>query len=100
MISNERHWAAAQRGDGNSYPKPRIAEGVMKTEYLQVERKSFTFTLRENPRGRFLRITEDAGGQHTNILIPASGLEEFVGMVEGMAKEAREIPEGKPQELA
>ncbi len=50
---------------------------VLKSENIAVERKSFIFDLRENPRGRFLRITEDANGRRDSIVIPAPGLEEF-----------------------
>jgi hypothetical protein len=50
---------------------------IIKSETIGVERKSFIFDLRENPRGRFLRITEDANGRRDAIVIPAPGLEEF-----------------------
>ncbi len=46
-------------------------------EQIQVERKSFSFNLRENPRGRFLRITEDVGGRRDTIIVPSSGLAAF-----------------------
>ena len=47
------------------------------SEQVQVERKLFTFDLRENPRGRFLKITEDVGGRRDTIIIPATGLEQI-----------------------
>jgi hypothetical protein len=50
---------------------------IIKSENIAVERKSFIFDLRENPRGRFLRITEDANGRRDAIVIPAPGLEDF-----------------------
>lgn len=43
-------------------------------EQVQVERKLFSLDLRENPRGRFLRVTEDVGGRRDTIIIPATGL--------------------------
>jgi len=46
------------------------------SEQVQVERKLFSFDLRENPRGRFLKVTEDVGGRRDTIIIPATGLEE------------------------
>jgi hypothetical protein len=46
------------------------------TEQIQIERKFFSFSLRENPRGRFLRVTEDVGGRRDTIIIPATGLEQ------------------------
>jgi len=50
---------------------------VLKSGTITVERKNFIFDLRENPRGRFLRITEDANGRRDSIVIPAPGLEDF-----------------------
>jgi len=44
------------------------------SEQVQVERKCFSFNLRENPRGRFLRITEDVGGRRDTIIVPSTGL--------------------------
>lgn len=47
------------------------------SERIQVERKQFYFDLKENPRGRFLRITEDVGGRRDTIIVPSTGLEQF-----------------------
>jgi len=44
---------------------------------IQIERKQFFFDLKENPRGRFLKITEDVGGRRDTIIIPSTGLEDF-----------------------
>ena len=65
---------------------------MLKTEKLQIERKTFVFTLKENPRGRFLRITEDVGGRRDAIIIPAPGLEDFKKMIDDMVKASAEIP--------
>jgi hypothetical protein len=59
---------------------------------VQIERKTFVFTLRENPRGRFLRITEDVGGRRDTIIIPAPGLEDFKRILDEMVKSSGEIP--------
>ena len=45
------------------------------SEVIRVERKIFSFELRENARGRFLRMTEDVHGRRDTVIIPASGLE-------------------------
>lgn len=47
------------------------------SEQVQIERKLFSFDLRENPRGRFLKVTEDVGGRRDTIIIPATGLEQI-----------------------
>ncbi|KAB2657649.1 MAG: DNA-binding protein [Verrucomicrobia bacterium] len=44
---------------------------------LRVERKVITLSLKENPRGRFLRIVEDVGGRRDAVIVPAAGLEEL-----------------------
>jgi len=46
------------------------------SEQVQIERKLFSFELRENPRGRFLKVTEDVGGRRDAIIIPATGLDQ------------------------
>lgn len=57
---------------------------IIKSDSIAVERKNFIFDLRENPRGRFLRITEDANGRRDAIVIPAPGLEEFRRVLDEM----------------
>lgn len=47
------------------------------SDKIQVERKVFFFDLKENPRGRFLKITEDVGGRRDTIIIPSTGLDKF-----------------------
>ena len=57
---------------------------ILKSDQIAVERKIFIFDLRENPRGQFLRITEDANGRRDSIVIPAPGLEEFRRVLDEM----------------
>jgi len=90
MISNERpspYGRAPYR-----QPKPPVNEDTLKSEKIQIERKTFVFTLKENPRGRFLRITEDVGGRRDTIIIPSTGLEDFKKLLEEMVKASNEIP--------
>lgn len=106
MISNERpspygkqrppygapKYGAPKYGTPYGAPKPPSNEDTLKSESLQVERKNFVFTLKENPRGRFLRITEDVGGRRDSIIIPAPGLEDFKKLLEEMVKFSAETP--------
>ena len=57
--------------------KISVPAETLKTGKIQIERKTFLFTLQENARGRFLRITEDVNGRRNAIVIPATGLAEF-----------------------
>jgi hypothetical protein len=90
MISNERT-PYGNRPYGYA-PKPPVNEDTLKTEKIQVERKTFILTLRENPRGRFLRITEDVGGRRDTIIIPATGLDDFRKVIDDMAKMSSATP--------
>jgi len=109
MISNERPSPYGRRpyqGHGgyggygapkdNQQPRPPVNEDTLKSGEVQIERKNFVFTLKENPRGRFLRITEDVGGRRDTIIIPSTGLEEFKKLVDEMVKASAEIPEKQP----
>jgi len=90
MISNDR--SASYGGRSYGSPKPPVNEDTLKTDKVQIERKTFVFTLKENPRGRFLRITEDVGGRRDTIIIPAPGLEDFKKLLDDMVRASGEIP--------
>ncbi len=100
MISNERPSpfgsrrpsGGAQHHRPQHSPRPPVSEDTLRSEKLQIERKSFMFSLKENPRGRFLRITEDVGGRRDTIIIPAPGLEEFKRLLDEMVKTSNETP--------
>jgi hypothetical protein len=90
MISNER--PSPYRRWPSYPPKPHVVEDTLKSGVVQIERKTFVFTLRENPRGRLLRITEDIGGRRNAIIIPSTGLVEFKKLLEEMIKASDELP--------
>jgi len=90
MISNER--PSAGYGYGGFGQKPPVSEETLKTEKIQIERKTFVFALKENPRGRFLRITEDVNGRRDTIIIPAPGLEDFRNVLEQMLRASEDTP--------
>lgn len=87
MMPDERSNAG-----GQSYPppglKPQGEEKTLRTEKIQIERKTFMFALKENPRGCFLRITEDVGGRRDTIIVPAPGLDQFCKVLESIARDA------------
>lgn len=63
---------------------------------VQVERKVFFISLRENPRGRVLRITEDVGGRRDTVMIPATGLDAIRNVLD----QALSIHQSTPTEGA
>ena len=100
MISNERSMPYGNRphsdrphGDrASGAPRPPVYEDTLKSAKIQIERKTFVLALKENVRGRFLRITEDVGGRRDTIIIPAPGLEEFRNVLDEMVKASAETP--------
>jgi hypothetical protein len=53
-------------------------EDPLASEKIQIDRKIFFLDLKENQRGRFLKITEDVSGRRDTIMLPASGFRDFV----------------------
>ena len=96
MISNDRSSPYGSRPHGDRPPhgsgKPPVAEDTLRSAKIQIERKTFVLALKENTRGRFLRITEDVGGRRDTIIIPAPGLDEFKKVLEEMVQASTEIP--------
>ena len=69
------------------------------TERVQIERKLFTMDLRENARGRFLKVTEDVGGRRDTIIIPATGLSEVRDIVDRAIAANRDAGPANPASL-
>jgi hypothetical protein len=127
MISNERSYARRPHQNYNNHnynngqnynghnpshsyhygqskfaqPKAAVVEDTLKCVEVQIERKNFILTLKENPRGRFLRITEDVGGRRDTIIIPSTGLSEFKQIIDEMLHISDALPvtatEDEPQ---
>jgi hypothetical protein len=76
--------------------RPPSPVETLASQQLQVERKHFLVALKENPAGRFLRVTELMGDRSNTIIIPASGLGEFSKLLGEMMKAAAEIPSANP----
>jgi hypothetical protein len=94
MISNDPMSSHGSRppGERTFAPKAPVNEDTIKSAKIQIERKTFVLALKENARGRFLRITEDVGGRRDTIIIPAPGLEEFRKLLDEMVQAANETP--------
>jgi len=95
MISNERPSPFGDHPHGDrpyGSAKPPVVEDTLKSAKIQIERKTFIFALKENSRGRFLRITEDVGGRRDTIIVPAPGLEDFKKLLEEMVQASAETP--------
>jgi hypothetical protein len=66
-------------------------EDVISNRDLQVERKHFFIEFRENDRGRFLRITEEAHGRRNTVILPSTGIGDFRRALDEVLGEVGEI---------
>jgi hypothetical protein len=76
--------------------KPRVEEKILRTETVQVERKSITLNLQQNPRGSFLRIIEESNGHLNTVAIPASGLKEIAARLAKILENIEPTPANDP----
>jgi hypothetical protein len=63
------------------------------SEKIIGERKIFFLDLKENERGRFIKITEDVRGRRDTILLPMEQAEEFLDALQRIVQIEREIGE-------
>lgn len=67
-------------------------ENVIKSVVVPIERKSFMLALRENHRGRYLRITEKGTECFACFIVAAEGLAQFKELVDEMTTTANQVP--------
>jgi hypothetical protein len=57
-------------------------DSIIEAKEFQIERKRFHVEFRENDRGRFLRITEEAHGRRNTIIVPSTGMAHFTTAID------------------
>jgi hypothetical protein len=81
---DNRGYRGAGYRDGGGYqggghrPAPRQHQPPLHTEKLVTERKIFFLDLKENERGRVVKITEDVRGRRDTIMLPVEMLRDFI----------------------
>jgi hypothetical protein len=70
----------------------KIGFEALASEKVVIERKIFFLDLKENQRGRFLKITEDVGGRRETIMLPASAFREFAAAFAHLVEIERALP--------
>jgi hypothetical protein len=56
-------------------------DNIIEAKEVQIERKRFHVEYRENDRGKFLRITEEAHGRRNTIIGPSTGVNDFTAAI-------------------
>ena len=59
-------------------------EEPLHTEKIITERKIYFLDLKENARGKFVKITEDVRGRRDTILLSCEALDEFIAALENI----------------
>ncbi len=61
---------------------------VLHTEKILADRKIFFLDLKENARGKVVKITEDVSGNRDTIMVPAEILGDFIAALNDIKETA------------
>ncbi len=71
-------------------------DNIIASKEIQVERKHLVIEYRENSQGRFLRITEEAHGRRNTVIVPSTGLPDFLNSIAEVLSHAGEASSATP----
>jgi PurA ssDNA and RNA-binding protein len=80
-------------GFGGDDQQPPRGAPPLHSEKIVGERKIFFLDLKENDRGRFIKITEDVRGRRDTIMLPMEHAEEFLDALQRILQVHREAEE-------
>jgi len=66
-------------------------DSIIDAKEFQIERKRFQVEFRENDRGKFLRITEEAHGRRNTIIVPSTGVGDFTAAIGEVLQTSRAV---------
>ena len=67
-------------------------EATLAARQVQIEQKMFHLSLKENRRGRYLRISEQIANRRNSVIVPASGLGELKRALEELIQTSDSLP--------
>ena len=73
--------------------QPQRGVPPLHSEKIVGERKIFVLDLKENDRGRFIKITEDVRGRRDTIMLPMEHAAEFVEAMQNIMQVHGELNE-------
>ncbi len=82
MSAGEGHPGGWQQSIMINESGERPVNEPLASEKIISDRKVFFLDLKENNRGRFLKITEDVGGRRDTIMLPAAAFRDFADALE------------------
>ena len=70
---------------------------LLHTEKILADRKVFFLDLKENARGKVVKITEDVSGNRDTIMVPAEILGDFIGALQDIQATSEGESEEEPE---
>jgi len=64
---------------------------VLASEKLHIENKTIYVDLKENEGGRFLQVAEISNDRRSTVVIPSTGLDEFIAAVTKIANQLESV---------
>jgi hypothetical protein len=78
----------------DDFDEPRRGTPPLHSEKILTERKIFFLDLKENERGRVIKITEDVRGRRDTIMLPLEAAEEFLDALQRILEVERDLDGG------
>lgn len=75
-----------------------MSNELLHTEKIISDRKVFYLDLKENQRGKVIKITEDVSGNRDTIMVPAEIIDDFIGALEDIRETILETDGGAPDD--
>ncbi len=72
--------------------QPRRGTPALHSEKIMTDRKIFFLDLKENERGRVIKITEDVRGRRDTIMLPVEAADEFLDALQRILEMERDLP--------
>jgi len=72
--------------------QPRRGSPPLHSEKITTDRKIFFLDLKENERGRVIKITEDVRGRRDTIMLPVEAADEFLDALQRILELERDLP--------
>jgi hypothetical protein len=77
--------------------QPRRGNPPLHSEKIMTDRKIFFLDLKENERGRVIKITEDVRGRRDTIMLPVEAADEFLDALQRILELERDLPQHPSQ---
>jgi hypothetical protein len=92
MFSNQRPNDRRRPPGFQQTPEGAVRETTLLRKEIQIERKEFSLALKQNARGRFIRVVESNGNHFASIIIPTNGLTDFQKLLGDMIRADKQVP--------